>query len=83
MANKWSESARDNFGEINYKLHPKTKALVRQLERIQIRLNWLDNSKLTTEVETDQKAHFSIATTPRCRGGRYSIPKETKYVFII
>ena len=27
---------------------------------------------LTTVVEGDQKASFSIATTPRCRGGRYS-----------
>ena len=27
-----------------------------------------------TIVEGDPKAPFSIATTPRCRGGRYSIP---------
>ena len=31
-------------------------------------------SKLATVVEDDQKAPFSIATTPRCRGGRYSFP---------
>ena len=31
--------------------------------------------KLTTLVEGDPKAPFSIATTPRCRGGRYSIPR--------
>ena len=30
--------------------------------------------KLATVVEGDQKALFSIATTPRCRGGRYSFP---------
>ena len=30
--------------------------------------------KLATIVEGDPKAPFSIATTPRCRGGRYSIP---------
>ena len=30
--------------------------------------------KLATVVEGDQKAPFSIATTPRCRGGRYSFP---------
>ena len=30
--------------------------------------------KLTTIVEGDLKAPFSIATTPRCRGGHYSIP---------
>ena len=28
--------------------------------------------KLVTLVEGDLKAPFSIATTPRCRGGRYS-----------
>ena len=28
--------------------------------------------KLATIVEGDPKAPFSIATTPRCRGGRYS-----------
>ncbi len=28
--------------------------------------------KLATVVEGDQKAPFSIATTPRCRGGHYS-----------
>ena len=31
--------------------------------------------KLTTLVKGDPKAPFSIATTPRCRGGRYSIPR--------
>ena len=30
--------------------------------------------KLATLVESDLKAPFSIATTPKCRGGRYSIP---------
>ena len=30
--------------------------------------------KLATVVEGDQKALFSIATTPRCMGGRYSFP---------
>ena len=30
--------------------------------------------KLATLVEGDPKAPFSIATTPRCRGGRNSIP---------
>ena len=30
--------------------------------------------KLATIVEGDPKAPFSIATKPRCRGGRYSIP---------
>ena len=31
-------------------------------------------NKLATIVEGDPKAPFSIATTPRCRGGRNSIP---------
>ena len=30
--------------------------------------------KLATIVEGDPKAPFSIATTPRCREGRYSFP---------
>ena len=30
--------------------------------------------KLATVVEGYQKAPFSIATTPSCRGGRYSFP---------
>ena len=30
--------------------------------------------KLATVVVGDPKALFSIATTPRCRGGRYSFP---------
>ena len=30
--------------------------------------------KLVTVVEVDPKASFSIATTPRCRGGCYSYP---------
>ena len=33
-----------------------------------------DDIKLATLVEGNTKAPFSIATTPRCRGGRYSIP---------
>ena len=31
--------------------------------------------KLATFIEGDLKAPFSIATTPRCRGGCYSIPR--------
>ena len=30
--------------------------------------------KLVTVVESDLKAPFSVATTPRCRGGRDSFP---------
>ena len=32
------------------------------------------NKKLATLVEGDLKALFTIVTTPRCKGGRYSIP---------
>ena len=31
--------------------------------------------KLATIVEGNPKAPFSIATTPMCRGGRYSFPE--------
>ena len=39
-------------------------------------MKWENNSnvKLATVVEGDQKAPFSLATTPRCWGGRYSFP---------
>ena len=38
-------------------------------------LNRVDTiQKLTSVVEGDLKAPFSIATTLRCRGGRYSFP---------
>ena len=30
--------------------------------------------KLVTYIKSDPKAPFSIATTPRCRGGHYFIP---------
>ena len=36
---------------------------------------YISKVKLATIVEGDPKAPFSIATTPRCRGGRYSIPR--------
>ena len=43
--------------------------------------------KLATIVEGDPKAPFSIATTPRCRGGRYSFhwiaPLYPRYVSYI
>ena len=43
-----------------------TRALVKVVDT--------NNKKLATIVEGDPKAPFSIATTPRYRGGRYSIP---------
>ena len=41
---------------------------------------YLCKVKLVTLLEGDPKAPFSIATTPRCRGGHYSIPWNV-YVF--
>ena len=48
-----------------------------------LRTKWTDGEtvakvcqvKLVTVVEGDQKVPFSIATTPKCRGGRYSFPR--------
>ena len=37
-------------------------------------LIYVSKVKLATLVEGEPKAPFSKATTPRCRGGRYSIP---------
>ena len=61
MAQSRAESTRDtyNYGEYINQFPPNT-----------IKVN-----KLATIVEGDPKAPFSIATTPRCRGGRYSIPR--------
>ena len=39
--------------------------------------------KLATVVEGDPKAPFSIATTPRCREGRYSISLIAKTLSMI
>ena len=36
--------------------------------------NRVERVELATVVEGDPKAPFSIATTPRCRGGWYSVP---------
>ena len=35
-------------------------------------MNWSKKVKLSTVVECDQKAPFSIATTPRCSGRQNS-----------
>ena len=37
-------------------------------------LHQKSKKRLAPVIEGDQKAPFSIATTPRCRGGRYSFP---------
>ena len=40
-----------------------------------LRKQYITKIKLATIVEGDPKAPFSIATTPRCREGRYSFPR--------
>ena len=35
---------------------------------------YISKVKLATVIEGDQKAPFSITTTPRCWGGHYSFP---------
>ena len=37
---------------------------------------------MATIVEGNPNAPFSIATTPRCRGGRYSFPGLYIYIYI-
>ena len=37
-------------------------------------------SKLATIAKGDPKAPFLIATTPRCRGGRYSFPGLLNFI---
>ena len=38
---------------------------------------------MATIVEGDPKAPFSIATTPRCRGGRYSFPRLLHFTLVL
>ena len=40
-----------------------------------LKSNYNKKVKLVILVDGDPKAPFSIATTPRCRGGRNSIPR--------
>ena len=51
------------------KQKPKTN-----VENLYKRCIVINHYKLATLLEGDPKAPFSIATTPRCRGGRYSFP---------
>ena len=39
-------------------------------------------SKMATLVEGDMKAPFSIAATPSCRGGFYSIPRNEELAVV-
>ena len=44
---------------------------------------WYKVVKLVIIVEGDQKAPFSIATAPRCRGGCYSFPWIDTYLILL
>ena len=65
----------------NYCINKASKRLVSlQNEFFRHFIPFLLNSslrkvKLVTLAEGNLKAHFSIATTPRCREGCYSIPR--------
>ena len=49
-----------------------TNEVVKELGQVYFVVNTIIKVKLTTVVEGDPKAPFSIAIKPRCRGGRYS-----------
>ena len=57
---------------IQWQSHPCRKPVV-VLFNPQLEDKGIHKVKLVTIVEGDPKAPLSIATTPRCRGGRYSI----------
>ena len=46
----------------------------REMSNAHLQLIVKKKVKLTTVVEGDPKAPFSIATTLKCKGGRYSFP---------
>ena len=54
-----------------------TKSLLQIVKKSCTLTNCLDvvKVKLATIVEGHPKSPFSIATTPKCRGGRYSFPR--------
>ena len=71
MLELWEMRSTPSLASLSCQLWPGMVAPDRVLSMGQIELHCL---KLATIVEGDPKAPFSIATTPRCRGGRYSIP---------
>ena len=60
------------FG-VQFDLHLKNKKVNVFPEIIFLKVN-VSKVQLATVVEGNPNAPFSIATTPRCRGGRYSFP---------
>ena len=68
-----------DWDECEYRYHTYTVKLSNGLEIALKKENIfndiaLTKVKLVTFVEGDPKAPFSIATTPRCRGGCYTFP---------
>ena len=55
-------------------LEPSDKHVHTKMQQVCAKNQSTIKVKLTTFVEGDQKAPFSIATILRCRGGRYSFP---------
>ena len=64
-----------SFDKLEYKIGSRTENFP-QLIRFYLNSSnaYIIKVKLATIVEGNPKAPFSIATTPRCRGGRYSFP---------
>ena len=58
--------------DISYKMLLKICVSISLMLSVQIKNVSIVKVKLVTVVKGDQKAPFSIATTPRCKGGRYS-----------
>ena len=58
-----------------WKNNTVTMVINNHITVIKFDIKLVSKVKLATIVEGDPKAPFSIATTPRCRGGRYSIPR--------
>ena len=56
--------------------------LYRELSKAYTQNNPSKKVNLTTIVKGDKKAPFSIATTLRCRGGRYSFPWIDMYLIM-
>ena len=65
-----------SFNEKEFKIRKRKPKMQTDSDSPKVSQNkQVSKVKLATIVEGDPKAPFSIATTPWCRGGRYSIPR--------
>ena len=71
--NRLPQNASSNVFTSRENKHTERRLIQLELTKKTITI-WLKKLLLATIVEGDLKAPFSIATTPRCRGGRYSFP---------